>query len=237
MSLCGVGGSGVAPVPGPDSLSGLSCWLKADSLSLNDNDTVVTWNDSSGNARNGTGVNLPKYRTAVLNGKPIVRFSNVDYFNLATDWSGFTAGHVFLVVKLLSDPPSSNARSGLWIMSTDATNAHYAFSDNIIYDGFGSNARKTTVDPGPSLASWRVYEVRSASGAWQPFLDGTSLQASVANTVAFPAATKLGVSDVGSTVFLDGDVAEFIFYNRVLSGAEPETVKAYLENKYALTLA
>jgi len=56
----------------------LKAWFKADALNLNNNDSVTTWNDSSGNGNNitqGTSTNRPVYNTNVLNGHPGVYFS------------------------------------------------------------------------------------------------------------------------------------------------------------------
>ena len=65
----------------PFSTDGLNLWLKADSLSLSDGDQVSSWNDSSGNGNNATQSNSsykPIFKTGILNGKPVVRFTASD---------------------------------------------------------------------------------------------------------------------------------------------------------------
>lgn len=67
--------------------SGLRAWWKADSLSLNDGDSISSWADSSGNGRTLTqSLTLrPTYKTNIFNSLPAARFDGSnDRLTLAT---------------------------------------------------------------------------------------------------------------------------------------------------------
>lgn len=231
----------------PKAIAGLAVWLKADALVLSDGAAVSTWADSSGSGRNatqGVGANQPTYKTAIVNGLPVVRFAGAggaSTFNslVFATFPAFTQQTVFIVVKVVSDPGLDASRSGLWIMGVAgaANNTHYPFSDGIIYDDAGSTVRKTTVNPTPSLSSaFRTYCVRSAPSDWQTFLDGSQLFSTGTNTVGQPAAPTLGRSfDVSPSIpALNGDIAEFLVYDSALSATDRLAVESYLRVKYAL---
>lgn len=227
--------------PGPDSISGLRVWLKADSESYANDDPVDTATDRSGNGFNGTatGTDRPIFKTNQINSLPAYFFeaANSRKLTFGNFGSGMTAAHTFIVLKVVTDPPATQAKSGLWYLSTGAA-THYPYTDNSIYDGAFTDNRATVGDPTPALTSWRVYEVSyvGTSQNWTAFLDRTQIyQAAFAN-FSMPAAPLLG-RNVNATDFLDGYIAEWIIYNKVLSAGEISTIKSYLESKYALSLA
>lgn len=218
----------------PSSLSGLVEWLKADAITgLADNDPISTWTASAGNNATAAGTARPTYQTNELNSLPIVRFDGVNDAFAFGNFSALTAGEVFIVIKVDNDPTTgSGVRSGLWTIGTDAGSITlYPYDDGNIYDGFGTTVRKTVGNPTPSLASWRVYNVFSAANDWGANLDGSSLFTTATNTVGFSASCVLGAQSVA---FLDGDVAEFIMYNRKLTAPERASVLGYLQGKFAL---
>jgi len=244
----------VLPDPGgvsPADLSGLEIWLKANNsqfVSFSNNDEITsTWNDSSGNARNATAVQRTNKKPRWIqsngpNSYPSVLFHDVagdgGYFTLPNFLGSFTAGDVFVVIKLALDPPNSSDAAapgvGCWGSTDDS---YYPFTgDGKIYDDFGTNSRKNAIVPGVALNAWRVVEIRTASGAWSYHIDGTQKFSTGTNTVAWGTAPKLGRSE-GSAKFLRGWVAEIIFYSSVLSSTDRwNTVHTYLNNKYAFSL-
>src|SRR5262247_3533304 len=108
-----VGGGRASGIP----TSGLEMWLKADAITgLVDNDPISTWADSSVNGRNATqsGTARPTYKVNIINGLPVARFDGADdFFTLPNFLTAFSAGEIFLVIKLDNDPPSVGS-GGLW---------------------------------------------------------------------------------------------------------------------------
>lgn len=229
-------GGRTSTVFSPSQIVGLELWLKADAITgLNDADPVTTWPDSSGKGRDATqsvGGNKPAYKVNIVNGKPVVRFNgSSNFMNLPDFLTGFSAGEIFLVIKLNNDPPTVGS-GGLWEFGSAAQASHYPFTDGVIYDAFGTDTRKTTVNPTPTLAAWRLYNVSSASGAWTSRLDTTQLFTTATNTVAWTTAPKFGTS---STFFTDGDIAEILIYSSILSSADRSSLSSFLSSKYALS--
>ena len=91
------------------STSGLVLWLRADSLNLEDGDSVNTWEDESGGGRNFTQSTVSKKPTfvasdATFNNKPCLSFDGGDQLSLAFDanlnTNEFT---IFMVMSVTND--------------------------------------------------------------------------------------------------------------------------------------
>ena len=236
----------------PDDLSGLELWLKANNTQFNgvadDTEISGTWNDSSGNARDATAVaagsvaTFPKFKqTAGPNSYPAIRLvtdsagSPGGWFTLPDFLTSFTSGSYFAVVILDEEPPDHNTSPPLgdWAPATD--DSYYPFSDTKIYDKWGSTARKDAIVVS-GTTSWHVYEVRTASAAWSCHKDGTQLHSTGTNTVGWGTAPKVG-RVATNTKFIEGMIAEVIFYSSVLSSSDRfNTVHTYLNNKYGFAL-
>ena len=223
----------------PSDISGLKVWLKADTLGLADNANVTSWTDSSGTANHFTGTG-PTYKTGILNSKAIVRFDGTDdYLTATSSLAALTAGEIFLVVKTDADPSVSEAKSGLYAFGKDGLGTHYPYPDSNIYDDFGTNTRKSTGNPSAALTSWNVYNVSSASGAWTSRINGTQHYTTASNTVSFPGSGAEGNARIGRggpsyAYYFDGDLAEVILYDSVLSSGNRASVLSYLQSKWGL---
>ena len=98
----------------PDSLSGLSLWLKADSITgVADGGTINSWNDSSGNDNHAVQASVglrATYRANVINGNPVVRFDGLDdYFSLTNRITD--AQTIFICLLYTSPSPRDRTRS------------------------------------------------------------------------------------------------------------------------------
>jgi hypothetical protein len=200
----------------PAGVAGLKVWLKADAIvGLADTDPVSTWSDSSGQGNDGTAslTVRPLYRTGIVNGKPVVRFDGVnDVLNLPNSFSAFTAGTAFVVVKIVTDPPTAEIRTGLWRFGAGITSHHYPYTDGTIYDAFGSTVRKTTGNPTPALTNWHVYEVVSKTNEWTSRINGTQHFTTATNTVGWTTTPQLG-GQSSVNLYCQGDIAEFLLYD------------------------
>lgn len=244
--LCGFGANEVFT---PGRVSGLVVWLCAELGVYTDTSattpvtadaqTVAFWQDQSGLGNNftqSTSANRPTWKTGIVNSMPVLRFDGSNDQLVGPSLSALTAGEAFIVVKVDADPPGVNTVSGSWKFGSNATDCHYPFTDGVIYEDFGTTARKTVGNPTPSLASWRLYNVISVSGEWTANLDGTQIYTTATNTVGFSTAPIIG-GNVANDRRLDGDIAEFIVYNKKLEVPERTAVKTYIANRYALTIS
>jgi hypothetical protein len=239
--------SAAPPAFSPDDLAGLELWLAADAIvGLADADPVTTWEDESGNGRDATQsteAQKPTYRANVLNSKPIIRFDGGDVLEITPFFTGFVAGTIFTVVKIVVEPTVGVLDAHpINAFGSDLEHSFYPISGDVfVYDTFGTTSRKVLGDPAPSLAAWRIYNAISAANDWRAYLDGTLLFSTVTNTVGWndgvviPAligASRRSAAD--GARFLDGDIAEIIMYSRALSDAERQQVEDYLMTKYGL---
>lgn len=233
----------VSGVPYYSLVSGLVWGFAADQMPVVADSTAVgSVPDLAGGspATQASGTLQPLYRTGQINGLPALQFDGTDdYIELPNVFGSLTAAEVFLVVKLDADPPPVDTKTGFWRLqniTSDPQALHVPFTDGTIYDGFGSTTRKTTVNPTLSMASWRVYQVASASGAWTSFMDGTQIYTTATNTVGFRTA-DLWLGRSYTIYYFDGVMAEILIYDHVLNSTERGIIKTALAAKYALTLA
>lgn len=258
LSLPVVGGGFTVPGdpsgPSPTDLSNFQLWLKANNTQFNgvadDTEITGTWNDSSGNSRNGTAVaggdisTYPKFKqTGGPNSYPAIRMviatgGRGGHFTLPNFLTGYTAGEFFAVAKLDSDPPPTNAAApphGDWGTGSDA---YYPWqNDSKIYDDFGTNTRKDAIVTGGGLTSWHVLNIRTASGAWSLWINGVQKHSTGSNTVAWGTSPKIGRNNTVNQKYLVGLICEVFFYSAVLSDSDRwDTVHTYLNNKYGFSL-
>lgn len=212
-------------------------WLKTPIAGLVQDQDVSTWPDSSGNGNDATGVNGPSYQSSVntINSLPTV-FCNAglpEYFTIAVNATGWSAATVAIVVDAAEDP-SSGGGAGLWTLSTADFNAHYPYTDGVIYDNAFSTVRKTVGDPTPALTSPHHYIVTSTAGAWTAYLDGTQLFTTGTNTFSGRNGFEIMRSSTSGSNALGGFIAELLIYDSVLAGADLTSLIAYLDNRFAL---
>lgn len=216
--------------------------------SPSDGASVNSWTDTSGNGNHATtssspGTVAPIFKTNIVNGQPICRFtgaaSGLDFpSGLLT---GMSDAELTIVFKVDNDPPGAGAQSGHLIQLNGAASAsHLPFTDSNIYDGWASTTRKTVGNPSASMSSqFRCYNARSATGAFEAWLDNTQLFTTASTTFTTGAASGFG-NYVGhrdgsnGNVWFDGDAAA-IFITAVLSSGDRTALRAYITSTYGVT--
>jgi hypothetical protein len=218
----------------PTDLANLWTWLKSASGLTTSGGKVTAWADQSGsghgatdpgNANNRLVVGATQNSIATLSGDA------TDFMNLPT-MVGLTAATMFCVAKKNNDPPGAASSAGpVFSTGTSGTNTQWPFTDGVIYDGNGSNTRKTVGNPTPSLASYFVASIRSAANDYEFLLNGTSLVQLAVNTVAFSATPTIMSS---GTSHFNGLVGEIIIYSTALSQANRQKVEGYLAWRWGI---
>lgn len=257
----GVGSATATAAADAPPLTDLELWLKADAITgLNDGDDVATWADSSSNAYDATeGTSKPIYKTNILNGKPVVRFvrANSDRLTIA---SGFHAesnnktGLTVIVVGTtitvaanyftLTNGTGSNNRVTVGQSTTERVSIT-AGRDSAT----GSLLSNNNVQP---LGTFKLISIiADYAGADQVelFVNGTNAGRSGGTIASNPgtipggpgntSATNANGNRIGANIaltqFLDGDIAEILFYSVAVSSADHTTIKSYLCGKYGFT--
>jgi len=220
-----------------------------------DNSPIAIWDDSGPNdfdLNQGVVGNQPVLQWDERNGKPVVRFDGVDDYMQTglipgSALSGATAQTVFIVQRQsLTDAASTTYN---WDPDTSGANmlgAHLKYSDNVLYYDTGSavgTGRLKAIAPEPWQGTWHVIEmVRDGSTTNSSFtIEGNPISAYTAQpTSPFNPAPSavLRIAEhaipAGTNIF-QGDIAEFIMFNRTLTIPERTIVRNYLQNKWGIS--
>ncbi|NRA68290.1 MAG: hypothetical protein HRU19_27645 [Pseudobacteriovorax sp.] len=230
--------------------SGLRLWLKADSglytdaekttAASSDGDFVVRWEDFSGNggdviadddADNDDVLDtdrLPKLRTGVINGLPVLEFDGVDDFMANYVAYGYP-NTVFLVARYMTDS-SMNANRGR-VLSGASNNWLLGFHDGQIdrfyANGWVHNPNVTANE------SWHIYAADHSNADVQRFYRNDTILQSNSNGSQGPRGLGLGGYRWNSQL-ATCQVAEVIVFDRVLTDDERSAVFDYLNTRYGV---
>ena len=241
--------------------SGILTWLDGSDVDAdgnpNNNPTmdalISTWKDKSGNSNNATHYSDPfnntgVYNTSGINGNPVVTFSGSVYEFTGIDIRAISLPDVTVIAVYKQ---GSVNRSGIWgndnggwdrfmytrfnnsdgIISRDPSlnppyidipNAGVPNSVNIItgiYDG----AVTLGVNFGPANGS-------------SCYLNGNLISTFTDMTAASNAKSNLRLGWDGNDGMFNGDIAEFIVYDRILNSCELSAINTYLATKYQISL-
>ncbi|HNC31596.1 MAG TPA: hypothetical protein PKX08_16415, partial [Cyclobacteriaceae bacterium] len=245
----------------PGGVSGnLRWWLKADAGTFTDNGTtaatdgqnVQQWNDQStivNHVRQTTGANKPVYRTGIINGYPVLRFSSDQFLDaLASPGVGVTESfYMFLIFKQNSySAGGTTDGSGTYIMDrTSATNNLMSFkianTDKYFYqkrnDAGGSLTGPVSVTSAVNDSFVAIDYFRNVGTSYGIYINGR-LDVTSGGDSENITGPQLRIGRHTSTANggLDGDLAEVILYNANLSAASRTRIESYLAIKYGITL-
>jgi hypothetical protein len=108
-----------------------------------------------------------------------------------------------------------------------------------IVDDFGSQSQFIMAPtPTPLVAAvekYHIYNPSASSNNWSVRLNGTNqpLQEPHTGSTSFTNNPTLGIANAAS---FDGNIAEVLIFDVVLSAGERTTLKTYLNTKYSLGL-
>lgn len=243
---------GVPPTEVP--ATGLGVWYKADTIAGADGALVPVWIDSGPNHfdLSAVGGNQPTIQTSERNGQPVVRFDGVDDYMqtvasiLGSKLCGPQAQTVFVVQKQLSTDGGSSTYAWNGTDALNLLNAHIAYTDGNLYYDTGSAAPPTGRLIGPRAQAdpwadtWHIVEMVRDGATGSFTIEGNS----PVTPTTIPTGTFNGA--VSSTLWVgnhpsggianvfQGDIAEFIMFNRTLDAAERTQVRNYLKQKWGI---
>lgn len=201
---------------------------------LNDGDPVTTWLDSSGNGHVGSqsGSARPTFKTSIAGGKPVVRFvsANSTILNISPVISSNQVATVIAVMR----PTATGILAAMAGYPGRQITAPLAnFPDNNLY---GTDRVFYQFESWPVL--WNgSFHVATAmlgngnAGNYNLWVDGTST-----STGGGGAGSTNDWNAIGSTDS-DGDLAEILFYNVLLSTTDRANLEKGLGTKYGVTVA
>ncbi len=222
LAALGAGPSGFTP-----SQLAPHAWFKADSLALSNNDPVSTWTDSSGNARDATGVTTtrPLYIANARNGLPVVRFDGTD---------DTMATALFTTVPLpfgFAFACKFNATAAMAVLSFVAAGLVSLTSQGTatvidLYNGALFPTAATTT-------SWHVYVGSFGAGADSSMsVDGGA--ANVGNAGVLLGATRVELGSQTGLSFGAVDIGEAMMFASPLSAANAAATAFYLKSRWGV---
>ena len=217
----------------PLPVAGARLHLRSD-LGVRNDDLGFTeaWHDLSGHGYDAVQSDLlrqPLVMAGELNGFPVVRFDpERDTVLVLPDvMAGADRGEAFAVVRRAS----TLAVVGLWAFGSHEYGNRYPEVGGGILDDFASNTWTATGPEPDYLTDFHIYNVGGDATTWFQYFNTYEHYRRLNNTVGFSTTPSIGD---GRGAHFDGDIAEIIVYDRVLSGPERAAVGAYLATKYAI---
>ena len=206
---------------------------------------MTLWADKSGNGFDGVpasgGVGGPSTGTRTINSLNVLDFVPEDGLNLfgtiRSTLQAAGAAEMFIVARNDHDPAASVNDSGHVIqLSGDTQVSHLPYTDGVVYEGFGTTARKTTGNPSASLTSPFIYNVRSASGSYVTEFNGAAHFSTATNTPGFTGfGFYIGYASANTRRY-DGVIGEILIFDNVLSASDRAAIEAYLSDKWGISV-
>lgn len=227
------------------SKSNLALWFKADNGVVTSGSDVTTWLDMSGNLNNAKQINSGNRPTVIsnaVNGLPAVAFDGSSQFlkvgtsSLLNSYSGIS---IFAVTK----PVAVAAGARFLDFSSGASGNNIYFSqpnntDASIHVLNGTTPSSLTASNAVSLGDYQLLEVVQGSSSATIYNNGVSKgSGSVSNAPTATRTDNFIGTDFANSLFLQGEIAELLFYNTAISPTVRQNVENYLLGRYALAIA
>jgi len=240
LSPLKLGGS----LPVPKLISGLQLWFDASDASTlydatsggnlvtTDGATVARWQDKSGNNRHATQATAnarPVLKTAVKNGKNVIRFdgANDTLFNLNAISSLVTDTRTVFIVSKQTNSSSEQCQFDV--------SFNYALTQN---NTLGKWYKVTSSDFTSPGRNWWLFAAvdLSLGGASKGYINGGSeINFGIVDKSSTRGNGNFAVGNVGSGGFpFNGDISEILIYNAALTTTQRQEVESYLNFKWAI---
>jgi len=220
----------------PSTFSNIQLWFDASSLTDASGATIAAWPNSAGTsyslvANSQMGKTFPTLSKSVLNGLSVATFTVTNSLLISPSYStdnDMTKNQAFFAVSRQISAPY-----GVVFGSSDY-NDYYPYSGG--YKQVMSLSGKPSVlNQGPvSNSTWDLISITDASGILNMRSNG-SLLSNFTNLPANPMHNLQinGYNGVTSS-FASSQVAELIFYNKVISSYHRQVIEGYLAWKWQL---
>ena len=189
---------------------------------------IVKWYDQSGTGLDASQSDLtkqPKIATAGViyreNGKPTILYDGTDDHIKLTSWNSRGADATgFIVFK----PTASEGNSvALWEFGTNTDASYWAAGGNTIYDGFGTNSRRSVASPldldqQTNVATVQIYNYES-----EYWLNGNPLMSPENISVDWSNTPTIGGTSNGNR--WAGSISELIVYNKAISVIDRQNIE------------
>ncbi|MFC1771069.1 hypothetical protein ACFLZV_04190, partial [Candidatus Margulisiibacteriota bacterium] len=210
------------------------------SVSLSDDDSLMTWLDYSGNSRHlrqNDTTKKPTFNTNVLNSKSVLRFDGIDDYlriedqDIADYLESGRNVTIFTVFKMVESCDGSLFR--LSYGASEQVLIHPAGTGGVTVLDLAteSTARLSFTTPTGVVGTSQLWSCLRNEGLIQAYNKSTLM---AERTDASSTASWSSPFSVGLNYY--GDVAELIIYKGVLSASQILEVEEYLSNKWGMAV-
>ena len=228
--------------------NGLVAWWSADCISLSDastcatpsnGSTVTLWYDRSGNSLNlvnNTGTCT--FNTAQINSKPAVNFSSCGLTFSSSNYAYAFRGAVtvFAVIHGTNSGASGTIIAG----PLNPKSFQYRYNGAGAKEQAFVNTGVASLGTGTAASDTSYHQINvKCDITTNPSFridraTDTTISGASCSAVSGGAQSSVGYRVDAGNEFFPGDLAELLYYSRVLSSAEITTVETYLNSKYGL---
>lgn len=223
----------ITPATTPPPSDGQQLWLRADAGVSAPGNRMASWQDQSGTEHNATmptAARQPFYVTNALNGLPVARFNGAQSMSLPFPYLQPTAFSIFVVGK------NNNPNESFSIIlgpggSAPNNQLRWENGTQSLIVGTSNNLQAIT----STIGNTRVYHTLEVSSDGALLLvHRDTARFDMQDIATSGAFTLASVGSWYSSFFLQGDLAEVLVYDHVLSDLDRFLVHEYLSVKYAL---
>lgn len=224
--------------PPPELNANLALWLKADAgtNTTTDGAEVTSWADQSGHGHVLTGTSGPVFDADGNGPLPSLLFSGAETLSVNLG-RGFVDASIFIVAR--QTLPTSNDNY-MYALGSTGSGRMFTLARGTAANTPGHtesyhwNGSREHLGACISFGEYNVFsQVYHAAGTGAPFhtlwIDGVDAQMETATTAYNVTSGNLRIGNyVSGSFYHEGDVTEFLVYDRALNTAERESVEAYL---------
>ncbi len=197
---------------------------------------VVKWYDQSGtglDAVQADETKQPRIATAGVinrqNGKPTILYDGSDDHLKLTSWNRGTNATGFIVFK----PTASETNTvALWEFGSNSDAAYWAGGGNTIYDGFGTNNRRSVSSPLDLDQQTNLTTVQINNNKSEYWLNGNPLMSPENISVDWSGTPTIG--GVSNGLRWAGSISELIVYNKALNDIDRQNIEGSAGTYYGV---
>lgn len=188
---------------------------------------IVRWYDQSGTGLDASQSDVtkqPKIATAGVlnreNGKPVILYDGADDHLILRSWNRATSATGFIVFK----PTASESNTvALWEFGTNSDASYWAAGGNTIYDGFGTNSRRSVSSPIDLDQQSNLATVQISNNKSEYWLNGDPLMSPENVSVDWSGTPIIGGTSNG--LRWAGSISELVIYNKALNDIDRQNIE------------
>ncbi len=218
-------------------------WLDANELNYLNGDNVSVVSDFSGNGNDFTqlsSVKQPVFITAAVNGFPVLRFDGVATDMLSSSIPALESSSLTYFIVYKQHVAKTSCFLGANFGSNTIKWFSYALPNGKVRNAHFSPTYET-IDFFDNLSSYNFISTEFAPTTLSVFKEGNLVQT---KNTGYTAGTNHNFLTIGSfpdqttnNKYLDGDIAEIIIYNSLITDVQRVIIENYLGAKYNKTIA